>query len=57
MTMPDEELPRAGTAEPGSPHDPEAAEAYAESVPIDPTPEQIEEYLAVAGAEPLDPDS
>jgi hypothetical protein len=50
MTSPDEELPRAGTAEPGSEHDPEAAEAYAESVSIDPTPQEIDAYLEIAGA-------
>jgi hypothetical protein len=50
MTSPDEELPRAGTAEPGSEHDPEAAEAYAESVSIDPTPQEIDTYLEIAGA-------
>ena len=59
MTTPDEGLPFAGTAEPGSDHDPEAAEAYAESVGVDPSQEEIDEYLEIAGAEPLadDPDS
>ncbi len=54
MTTPDERLPAAGTAEPGSEHDPEAAEAYAESVSIDPSPDEINEYLKIAGAAPLD---
>ncbi|WP_219418216.1 hypothetical protein [Pseudonocardia nigra] len=53
MTVPDENLPNAGTAEPGSEHDPEAAEAYAESVSVDPTPEEIDTYLEIAGDEPL----
>ncbi|HEU0128738.1 MAG TPA: hypothetical protein VFQ48_09060 [Pseudonocardiaceae bacterium] len=53
MTTPDEGLPFAGTAEPGSEHDPEAAEAYAESVGVDPSPDEIEEYLEIAGATPL----
>jgi hypothetical protein len=34
-------------------HDPEAAEAYAESVSIDPSPDEIDEYLKMAGGEPL----
>lgn len=53
MSEPDERLPRAGTGEPASEHDPEAAEAYAESVPIDPTPEQIDRYLEIEGDRPL----
>jgi hypothetical protein len=53
MTTPDERLPAAGTAEPGSEHDPEAAEAYAESVGIDPSQDEINEYLKIAGAAPL----
>lgn len=53
MTTPDERLPVAGTAEPGSEHDPEAAEAYAESVGIDPSQDEINEYLKIAGAAPL----
>lgn len=53
MTTPDDELPMAGTAESGSQHDPEAAEAYAESVGIDPSPDEINEYLKIAGAAPL----
>jgi hypothetical protein len=54
MMTPDEQLPRADTAEPGSEHDPEAAEAYAQSVGIDPSPDEINEYLKIAGAAPLD---
>ena len=53
MSEPDERLPDPGTAEPGSEHDPEAAEAYAESVPVDPSPEQIDTYLAIEGDQPL----
>lgn len=53
MTTPDGQLPVAGTAEPGSRHDPEAAEAYAESVGIDPSSDEINEYLEIAGAAPL----
>jgi hypothetical protein len=53
MTTPDARLPSAGIAEPGSAHDPEAAEAYAESVGFDPSPDEINEYLKIAGAAPL----
>lgn len=53
MTTPDERLPEAGPTEPGSGHDPEQAEAYAESVGVDPTPDEIDHYLAIAGAAPL----
>lgn len=53
MTRPDERLPVADTAESGSEHDPEAAEAYAESVGIDPSHDEIDEYLKIAGAAPL----
>lgn len=53
MTTPDERLPVAGTAEPASSHDPEAAEAYAESVSIDPSHDEVNEYLKIAGAAPL----
>jgi hypothetical protein len=53
MTTPDERLPVAGTAEPSNEHDPEAAEAYAESVSIDPSDEEVNEYLKLAGAAPL----
>ena len=42
--------------------DPDLAEEYAESLPVDPTPDQVEHYLELAGAPealaPLDsPDS
>jgi hypothetical protein len=53
ITAPDERLPATGTAEPGSAHDPEAAEACAESVGTGPSHDQINEYLKRAGAEPL----
>lgn len=54
MTVPSDQTPftspvTPGTAEPGSEHDPERAEAYAESVGVDPTPEQIDAYLALEG--------
>jgi hypothetical protein len=53
MTEPDERLPDAGAAEPASDSDLEAAEEYAESVPVDPTPDQVNEYLRLVG----DPDA
>ena len=53
MTTPEERPPVADMAERGSQHDPEAAEAYAESVSIDPSHDEINEYLKIAGAEPL----
>ncbi|MGH3982786.1 MAG: hypothetical protein ACRDST_08915 [Pseudonocardiaceae bacterium] len=53
MTTPDERLPAAGTAESAGEHDPEAAEAYAESVSIDPSHDEVNEYLKIAGAAPL----
>jgi len=53
MTTPDEQLPATGTAEPGSENEPEAAEAYAESVGVDPTQEEIDTYLEIAGGTPL----
>ena len=59
MTEPDERLPDPGTAEPSSEHDPEAAEEYAESVPIDPAPDEVAKYLEIVGDEdavPADPD-
>jgi hypothetical protein len=58
MTMPDESLPYAGSAEPASEHDPEYAEEYAESVSIDPTPEEVDHYRELIGDPdlPEDPD-
>lgn len=53
MTAPDERLPEAGTAEPGSEHDPERAEAYAEAVGVDPSPQEVDRYLEIAGDPPL----
>ncbi len=53
MTTPDEQLPVAGAAEPDSRHDLEDAEAYAESVSIDPSPDEIDEYLKIAGVAPF----
>lgn len=40
-------------AEAGFEHDPEVAEEYAESVGTDPTQEEINSYLALAGEDPL----
>lgn len=53
MTTPDERLPGVDTAEEAGAHDPEVAEAYAESVSIDPSPDEVDEYLKIAGAVPL----
>jgi hypothetical protein len=36
-------------AEPASEHDPERAEQYAESVPVDPTPDEIDHYTELTG--------
>jgi hypothetical protein len=43
------------TAEPDQEdlHDPEVAEEFAEAVGTDPTHDQIEQYLDIAGAPPL----
>lgn len=54
MTVPDSPIPAPspafpGTAAPSSEHDPEAAEAYAESVGVDPSPDQIEHYQDLVG--------
>jgi hypothetical protein len=40
-------------AEGATSHDPEVAESYAEAVGTDPTPEQIDTYLALEGEPPL----
>jgi hypothetical protein len=40
-------------ADPGFEHDPERAEAYAESVGTDPSPEEVDTYLEIVGDEPL----
>ena len=38
--------------------DPDVAEEYAESIPIDPSPDQVEHYLELAGApDALDEDA
>ena len=37
----------------GSEHDPERAEEYAESVGVDPSPQEVDTYLEIAGDEPL----
>ena len=34
-------------------HDPERAEEYAESVGVDPSPQEVDRYLEIAGDEPL----
>jgi hypothetical protein len=51
-------------AEPASEHDPERAEQYAESVPVDPSPDEIERYTELTGdtdeapeADPVDTES
>jgi hypothetical protein len=49
MTEPDERLPMAGTAEPSGERDPERLEALAESMGIDPSPQQVEEYRKAIG--------
>jgi hypothetical protein len=49
MTAPDAQP----EAEPGFEHDPERAEAYAEAVGTDPTPQEVDTYLEIAGDEPL----
>jgi hypothetical protein len=51
-TPPGEDTPytAAGDAEPGVEPGPDVAEEFAESVPIDPTPDQVEQYLELAGA-------
>ncbi|RZS91268.1 hypothetical protein EV189_0505 [Motilibacter rhizosphaerae] len=55
MTTPSAEGPVfPGTAEPSSEHDPEFAEEYAESVGVDPSPEQIEHYEELVGDEPAE---
>jgi hypothetical protein len=53
MTIPDEPRSAFDTAEPGSEHDPEVAESYAESVGVDPSQDEIQQYLKMAGAPPL----
>jgi hypothetical protein len=39
------------SVEPGVEPDADVAEEYAESVPLDPTPEQVEHYLELVGDE------
>ena len=53
MRTPDERPPAGGIAEPASEHDPERAEEYAESVGVDPSPQEVDRYLEIAGDEPL----
>lgn len=45
--------PEEFQAEAGFEHDPEVAEEYAEAVGVDPTQDQINSYLALAGEDPL----
>ena len=56
-TPPDEDTvyTEVTDVEPGVEPDADVAEEYAESVPLDPTPEQVEHYLELVGDE--DPDS
>lgn len=49
MKEPEEHLPSTGTAKPSGVHDPELAEEYAESVSIDPTPDEVNRYLQLVG--------
>ncbi len=49
MTEPDERLPMAGTGEPSAERDPERLEEIAESMGIDPSPQQVEEYREAIG--------
>ena len=49
MTEPDERLPLAGTAEPAGDHDPERLEELAESMGIDPSPQDVEAYREALG--------
>jgi hypothetical protein len=53
-TPPGEDTPytAATDVEPGVEPDPDLAEEYAESVPLDPTPEQVDHYLELVGDEP-----
>ena len=53
VTEGDSALSAASDPGAGAAVDPEVAEEYAESVGVDPTPEQINEYLSLEGAAPL----
>ena len=44
--------PMTTPSEPTAAHDPEAAEEFAESAGVDPTPEQVEHYQELVGDEP-----
>lgn len=56
MTEPDERLPDAGTAEPSGDRDPERLQELAESMPIDPSPQEVEAYRKAIGDDgALDP--
>jgi hypothetical protein len=50
-TPPSDDTPytAVGGVEPGTEPDADLAEEYAESVPLDPTPEQVEHYLELVG--------
>jgi hypothetical protein len=52
-TPPDEDTvyTEVTDVEPGAEPDADVAEEYAESVPLDPTPEQVEHYLELVGDE------
>ena len=52
-TPPDEDTvyTEVTSVEPGVEPDADVAEEYAESVPLDPTPEQVEHYLELVGDE------
>lgn len=53
VTEGDAALSAASDPGAGAAFDPEVAEEYAESVGVDPTPDQIDEYLSLEGAAPL----
>ena len=45
-------MPEGSVAEGSGLHDPEVAEEYAESVGVDPTPEEIDKYQELVGDAP-----
>jgi hypothetical protein len=53
MTEPDERLPMAGTGEPSGEHDPEALEALAEGMGVDPSPQDVDAYREAIGDDGL----
>jgi hypothetical protein len=55
MTQPDDGTPPARSAGPDGEHGPDRAEDYAESVPIDPSPDEVSHYLDLIGDPDADP--